>query len=189
MNNEGKIIILIGASGSGKTTVYNMIKKKGEKVYIPVYTTTRPKRINEEEGKSYYFCTEENFDKKKDQFLYIYCCHGFMYGIPKDIKKYYKNGYTVILGISRKLIPSIKAEFMNTLVGYIDVDYDKLQDRIKKRDSSISDSEISERCKKGYEIIEWANDNKSMLDFVIRNSGQLDELEKRINTVVLKRKI
>lgn len=189
MNNEGKIIILIGASGSGKTTVYNMMKKKSQKVYIPIYTTTRQKRINEKAGENYYFCTKENFEKEKNQFLYVYCCHGFMYGIPKDIKKYYKNGYTVILGVSRKLISSIKAEFRNTLVGYIDVDYDELQDRIKKRDSSISDNEIIERCNKSYQIIEWANSNQEMMDFIIRNKGQLSDLEKKIDEVILEQKI
>lgn len=57
-----KIIILAGPSGVGKTAVSNYLSNEYR---IPRVTThtTRPKRDAEQDGKSYYFETNETFEK------------------------------------------------------------------------------------------------------------------------------
>ena len=58
------MIILVGASASGKTEIANiLIKKYGyEKM---VTATTRPMRVNEVNKVDYFFLTEEEFKTKK----------------------------------------------------------------------------------------------------------------------------
>ncbi|QNQ82784.1 guanylate kinase [Lactobacillus sp. PV037] len=57
-----RIIIIAGPSGVGKTTVSQYLQ---EKYQIPrvVTHTTRPKRKGEVDGKSYYFESDESFEK------------------------------------------------------------------------------------------------------------------------------
>ena len=54
------IIVLLGASGSGKSTIENIISENYgfEKI---ISFTTRPKRDTEVDGKDYYFTTNEIF--------------------------------------------------------------------------------------------------------------------------------
>lgn len=56
-----KIVCLIGPSGCGKTTIGSILKKRG----IPeiISHTTRAPRDGEKNGVSYYFMSEEEFDK------------------------------------------------------------------------------------------------------------------------------
>ena len=54
------MIILIGESGSGKTTILNELEKRGFRKAIN--HTTRPKR-NENETTEYKFITKEEFEK------------------------------------------------------------------------------------------------------------------------------
>ena len=50
------MIILIGASASGKTEI-KILERKDKKC---ITTTTRPKRVNEIAGADYYFVTKKN---------------------------------------------------------------------------------------------------------------------------------
>ena len=54
------MIILIGESGSGKTTILNELEKKGYKK--AVNHTTRPKREGEDSSE-YKFVTKDEFEK------------------------------------------------------------------------------------------------------------------------------
>jgi len=75
-----KIILLVGASGSGKTT----IGKKLEEIGIPqlVSHTTRKQRAGETEGQDYYFVTEE--EMKDTELIESSEYDGNIYGLSKE---------------------------------------------------------------------------------------------------------
>ena len=82
------MIILVGASASGKTEIANiLIKKYGyEKM---VTATTRPMRVNEVNKVDYFFLTEEEFKtkEKNKEFLETIEYNGYHYGsIKKEVK-------------------------------------------------------------------------------------------------------
>ena len=56
------IIYIMGKSSSGKDTIYNILKNDLEVTTYVMYTT-RPKRNDEIEGKTYYFITKEEMDE------------------------------------------------------------------------------------------------------------------------------
>lgn len=62
MSTKKKVVVITGASGSGKST---LAQKLAEDLGIkPIIThTTRPPRSYEQDGKDYYFETEESFFK------------------------------------------------------------------------------------------------------------------------------
>lgn len=60
----GKIIVLMGKSASGKDTIFQLLQADASlKLKRLVPYTTRPVRIEEEEGVAYHFVTEEGFQQ------------------------------------------------------------------------------------------------------------------------------
>ncbi len=77
------MIVLIGASASGKTEIAKILVKKGFKKCIT--TTTREKRINEVEGVDYHFVTKEQFNSLllKNSFVEVTHYQNNFYGTNK----------------------------------------------------------------------------------------------------------
>ena len=59
-----KVIALFGKSGSGKDTIQKWIVSNIPDINGIISCTTRPKRDYEEEGKDYFFLTNEDFAEK-----------------------------------------------------------------------------------------------------------------------------
>ena len=76
-----KQILLLGASGSGKTTTQKILKKRGLKMIV-LYTT-RPRREYEVDGVDYHFVSGEQFAgmEKNREFAESACYRGWYYGI------------------------------------------------------------------------------------------------------------
>lgn len=79
------MIVLAGASASGKTEVAKLLAKKYGIVKI-ITTTTRDKRNGEVDKKDYFFVTKEEFEHKiqNDEFVEYTLYNGHLYGSTKD---------------------------------------------------------------------------------------------------------
>ena len=65
MEFQGKLIVFSGPSGSGKTSIVKALLKDYPQTFgFSISATTRRKRKGEEDGKDYYFISEEAFRKK-----------------------------------------------------------------------------------------------------------------------------
>lgn len=67
--NKYKLYILVGKSGSGKSTIERRISELGIANRV-ISSTTRNPRSNEKYGQDYYFLTEEEFSEKLNQRLF-----------------------------------------------------------------------------------------------------------------------
>ena len=85
-NGKGKVVIVSGPSGVGKSTICKEILKKLDYIYLSVSVTTRPKSEAEVDGQDYWFVTEENFQERIDKGLLLEYAEvfGHLYGTPKD---------------------------------------------------------------------------------------------------------
>jgi guanylate kinase len=85
-NGKGKVIIVSGPSGVGKSTICKEILKKLNYVHLSVSVTTRPKSEAEVDGQDYWFVSEEDFRERieKDSLLEHAEVFGHFYGTPKD---------------------------------------------------------------------------------------------------------
>jgi len=79
------MIVLSGASASGKTEAAKMLMAKYG-IQKAITTTTRPMRLNEVNGRDYFFVTKEQFDQliKDDKFVEYTNYNGNYYGSTKD---------------------------------------------------------------------------------------------------------
>jgi len=63
--NKNKFIIIAAPSGSGKSSIVNMLLNDNTlKLNFSTSATTRPKRVDEVDGKNYYFFSTEKFKEK-----------------------------------------------------------------------------------------------------------------------------
>lgn len=79
------MIVIVGESGAGKTTLAQMLVKARPEYERVVTCTTRPMRANEIDGVDYVFTTEEAFDRAIQDGLFIEHAkyRGWQYGTCK----------------------------------------------------------------------------------------------------------
>jgi len=80
------IFVVSAPSGAGKTTLCDKLQKEFKDIHYAITATTRAPRGDEEEGKSYYFMTMDDFEKKlaAGGFIESAEVHGNRYGSPRD---------------------------------------------------------------------------------------------------------
>ena len=83
---EGKLFVISGASGVGKSTVLSKVMETRKDLTFSVSATTRDPRPGEVDGVSYYFVSKEKFLDmiEKDAFVEYDAHMDNYYGTPKD---------------------------------------------------------------------------------------------------------
>jgi len=101
-NGKGRVVIVSGPSGVGKSTICKEILRILDYVYLSVSVTTRPKSEAEVDGEDYWFISEEEFRERIDKGLLLEYAEvfGHLYGTPKDkVDEELQAGKVVILEI------------------------------------------------------------------------------------------
>ena len=114
---KNKIIIISSPSGAGKTTLCKMLLKKNKNIILSISYTSRSKRLNEVDGKDYYFVSKEKFSKLKKNNYFIESCNNFnnYYGSPfKNIKKANLSNSNILFDIDWKGARKIRKKFKKT---------------------------------------------------------------------------
>ncbi len=85
-NGKGKVVIVSGPSGVGKSTICKEVLKKLDYIYLSVSVTTRPKSEAEVDGQDYWFVSEDEFHERIEKSLLLEHAEvfGHFYGTPKD---------------------------------------------------------------------------------------------------------
>ncbi len=86
MNTEiqSKLIIISSPSGAGKTTLCKLLLKKMKNINLSISYTSRSKRLNEIDGRDYYFVSMQKFLMLKKKNFFIETAINFKnyYGSP-----------------------------------------------------------------------------------------------------------
>ena len=139
---KGSLIVLSGFSGAGKGTIVKRLLEKHDTYALSISMTTRDPRPGEEEGKSYFFRSDEEFEKTiaEDGFLEYarYCDH--YYGTPREfVEKPTRNSANMNIKLMVKNANSLFDSFVKCgcgiLVGKASIDNKNMK---KKLDLLIS---------------------------------------------------
>ena len=86
MKNKGILIVVSGFSGAGKGTLMKRLVEEYDGYALSISATTRMPRPGEEDGREYFFLSEEEFEKRiADKALIEYATYcGNYYGTPRD---------------------------------------------------------------------------------------------------------
>lgn len=122
MKNKGVLTIISGFSGVGKGTLVKMLLEKYDNYALSISATTREMREGEENGKSYFFISKEEFEHKiENNELLEYAKYvNNYYGTPrKYVEEQLEKGKDVLLEIElqgamkvKKLMPEALTIFV-----------------------------------------------------------------------------
>ena len=163
------MIVLAGASASGKTEVAKLLAKKYNIKKI-VTTTTRPKRKGEVDGVDYFFVTPEKFEEMvhEGKFVEYTLFNGYMYGSTKD--QIAKDKCVVIDPAGLRCYMSLKDDSIVSF--YLDADEKTRHERMLSRGDDLE--KINSRI--AHDRQAFKKENIVKVDYVIKNSSD-DVLE------------
>jgi guanylate kinase len=122
MNARGKLIIISGPSGVGKSTITGQLLQRRDDAYLSVSVTTRPQARTEQNGREYWFLSREEFHKRIENGALLEYAEVFgnLYGTPRDKTEEALNaGRTVILEIDVQGARQIKAIYPQATMIFI----------------------------------------------------------------------
>ena len=180
LNKDGVIVILSSPSGAGKTTLVKKISSIID-FTISISYTTRIPRINEVNGKDYFFINRDQFNDlvKKDELLeYANVFDNYYGSSKKKVIDLLKKGQNVIFDIDWQGAKQIKDKNLNfKLITFFILPPSKktLKSRLAERENN-NQLVISERMKKfDNDIKHWDE-----YDYVVIN----DNLEICLNNII-----
>lgn len=171
-NRKGIQIVISGFSGAGKGTVVKKLLEQYPNYTLSTSATTRKPRQGEQNGREYFFKTEEEFKAMIQQGKLIeyaqYVDH--YYGTPKEyVEQQMLQGKDVILEIELQGALHIKKNFPETVLIFImPPTAAELKRRLTQRGTEDKDV-IASRLARAYEEA----DGMDQYDYIVIN----DELQ------------
>ncbi len=146
-SRKGKVVIVSGPSGVGKSTICKEVVKRLNNVCLSISVTTRPRSEAEIDGEDYWFISEREFQERVDKGLLLEYAEvfGHLYGTPKDkVDAALQAGKSVILEIDVQGAKQAKRVYRDMVMIFI---------------LAPSQKELAERMKlRGREDIETAQE-------------------------------
>ncbi len=145
IGKKNKLIIISSPSGAGKTTLCKLLIKTMKNVNLSISYTSRSKRLNEVNGKDYFFVTKKKFKTLKEKNFFIETAINFnnLYGSPyKNINKSIKNNQHILFDIDWKGARKIRKNYeQENILDFFILPPSKveLKRRLKKRGRDNSD--------------------------------------------------
>ena len=165
---KNKLIIISSPSGAGKTTLCKLLIKKMKNINLSISYTSRSKRLNEVNGKDYYFVSKKKFESLKEKNFFIETAKNFnnLYGSPyKNINKSIKNNQHILFDIDWKGARKIRRNYNkeNILDFFIlPPSKSELKRRLKKRGRD-NNKEINLRLSYAIDEMKHYNEYKYVL--------------------------
>ena len=179
----GKLFIISGASGVGKSTVLKKVMASRPDLQFSVSATTRDPRPEEVDGVHYYFVTNEQFEKMiaEDAFL-EYDGHNMKwYGTPaRQVEEKLRKGH-VILDIEPVGAFNVRAKRRDAILIFIEApSWEELERRLRGR-GDTSDEQIAIRLERA----KWETAQKEKYDYVVVND-QVEACAEQILHIIAK---
>jgi guanylate kinase len=168
LSKRGRLIVISGPSGVGKTSICEALLKKPK--YKRVITcTTRPPRGGEQEGVDYYFSARNDFEEgiRTGRVLEHAEVYGNLYGTPRSpVEEGIENGTDLLLNIDVQGARLVRdSEIPDLVTVFIDApSEEELEKRLLSR-AADSEEDIRQRL----EIARNERKEKSAYQHIVVN--------------------
>lgn len=163
------MIVIVGDSASGKSTVEKMLCEKYNINKVVSYTT-RPPRENEVSGWDYNFIDMNDFFEmaNNDEFVEIGNYRGWCYGSTKE---QYSDSTVAVL--TPHGLRTLKKKFTDEEVFSVYISIPRKQRLIKMLEREIKVDDVDECCRRSSSDVGMYDGICDEVDFVLDNAGYI----------------
>ena len=165
--SKGKLFVISGASGVGKSTVLKKVMADRKDLLFSVSATTRAPREGEVDGVSYYFLSRPQFEQmiQAGEFLEYDEHHQTLYGTPaSEVLKKQETGHVILDVEPNGAFNVRKARPDATLIFIMPPSWEALETRLRGRgDTSAEQIEIRLNRAK------WEMEQSEFYDYIVIN--------------------
>ena len=182
--SKGKLFVISGASGVGKSTVLSRVMNARNDLRFSVSATTRAPRPGEEDGVAYYFITEAQFEQmiREDAFLEYDRHAKASYGTPSAQLEEKLLDSNVILDIEPNGAFAVRAKRPDaTLIFIMPPSVEELEKRLRGR-GDTSEDQINVRMERA----KWEMEQRFQYDYVVVND-RVDACVDQILNIIAKK--
>ncbi len=175
------MLVVTGPSGAGKGTLIRELVARVPAIATTVSATTRSRRPGEEDGREYWFLTDDDFSQRvaAAEFLeWVEYVSGHRYGtLRSELDRIAANGRVPLLELETEGALRVKRGMPGAVTIFISASVDELETRLRER-ATESTGEIGERIELARRQLEQADE----FDHVIENDdlgravGELTQL-------------
>ena len=157
-----KIVVITAPSGAGKSSIVRKLLVQRHNLAFSISCTTREKRVGEENGKDYYFISNEDFKRKiaNNEFAeYEEVYPGKFYGTLKsEIERIWEHRKVAVFDIDVKGAEALKKQFGSDAITIFiqPPSKESLINRLKNRGSEDAKS-LKARIKRSEEELSYAS--------------------------------
>ena len=165
--SKGKLFVISGASGVGKSTVLKLVMEKRKDLAFSVSATTRAPRPGEVDGESYYFVTKAEFEAMiaRGEFLEYDAHMDNYYGTPVAQAREKMEKGSVILDIEPNGAFNVRRIMPDAVLIFIaPPSLEELQRRLMSRGDTSP-----EQMKLRLERSEWEMEQSTKYDYIVIN--------------------
>ena len=165
--SKGKLFVISGASGVGKSTVLKRVMEERKDLIFSVSATTRKPREGEIDGVHYYFITDAEFRAMiaRGEFLEYNEHHQVLYGTPaSQILEKQERGNVVLDVEPNGAFNVRKARPDATLIFVMPPSREELERRLRGR-GDTSEEQIAIRLNRA----DWEMEQSVHYDYVVVN--------------------
>lgn len=169
------VLVVTGPSGAGKGTLIHELVERVPGIEVTVSATTRERRRGEENGREYWFLSDEDFLERvaRGKFLeHVEYVSGHRYGtLRSELDRIAANGHVPLLELETEGALLVKDEVPGAVTIFISARVEELERRLRER-ATESAGEIGERI----ELARMQLEQARRFDYVIEN----DDLERTV---------
>ena len=179
----GKLFVISGASGVGKSTVLKLVMEARKDLSFSVSATTRSPRPGEVDGQSYYFITKARFEEmiRENAFLEYDAHMDNYYGTPEaQLEEKLAKG-NVILDIEPNGAFNVRKRRSDAVLIFIaPPSLEELERRLRSR-GDTSEEQIRLRLAR----VQWEMEQSRQYDYTVIND-QVQTCADKILTIIAK---